>query len=322
MITYYVHRAGETIATDRFDESWLESGSGAVIWAEVREPTAEDADQLRRAFGLHPLSIEDALQPLALPKVESYGSYLYVVLHGIDFKRSQHAFETQDVDFFLGRNYLVTVQDGGRRSIAEITALCVRNPHVMGEGAAALMHRIVDRMVQHYRPEVEELEEWLDELERRVVEGGDGPELTAEILAVKRDLSSFRRIVLPQRDVVGRLARREFEFIDQEHAYRFRDVYDQFVQLTDEAYMFQDRITGILDAHLTTVSNRLSAVSKVLTAFAVILGPLTVITGLFGMNVELPELPGGPGVQFWWIMGIMAGAVAVTYAAFRRKGWL
>jgi magnesium transporter len=132
----------------------------------------------------------------------------------------------------------------------------------------------------------------------------------------------MRRVVVPQRDIVARLARREFEVIDQEMAYRFRDVYDQLVRLADESIIFQDRVTSILDAHLASVSNRLAVVSRVLAAFAVIFGPLTVITGLFGMNVELPRFPGGDATQFWWISGIMAVMTIAVYGMFKHQDWL
>ena len=321
MIDYFVHRQGNTRHADAFDPAWLGPGSDATVWIDIREPGPAEAEFLAKSLGIHPLAVEDALQPLQYPKVESYGSYLYVVLHGIDFKQEEHAFETEDVDFLLGPNYVVTIHNGRRRSIAEVASLCERNDFALAEGPVAVMHRIVDRMVEHYRPEVEELEQWLDEIEDSVVTA-DRAELTRDILAVKRDIAALRRVVIPQRDVVGRLARREFGLISQEHSYRFRDVYDQLVRLSDEAIMFQDRVTGILDAHLASVSNQLASVSKVLAGIAVIFGPLTVVTGVFGMNVMLPTLPGGEQAQFWWILGIMIAITAGLFVMFRRRRWL
>jgi magnesium transporter len=139
---------------------------------------------------------------------------------------------------------------------------------------------------------------------------------------LKRDLASPRRVVIPQRDVVGRLARREFPMINDEMAYRFRDVYDHLVRLVDEASLFQDRINGILDAHLSTVSNRLNQVMKVLTMMSTIVLPLTVLTGMWGMNVPLPHFPGAEGAQFWWVMGIMLAIAGIMLAFFHRKGWI
>lgn len=305
---------------DHLDPAWLSPDSGAVVWADVAEPTEADGAILRDAFGLHEVPVEAALQRETHPKVESYGRYLYIVLHGINFQAAEHTFETHETDFFLAANFLVTIHDGQRRSIAHIGELCARAEHILAEGPVALLHRIVDTMVDHYRPEVDELEERLDDIEKRVIES-PSEELVGGILEVKRDITTLRRIVIPQRDVVGRLARREFEMIGQEMAYRFRDVYDQFVRMADDAIVFQDRVTGILDAHLASVSNRLANVSKVLAVIAALFGPMTVITGLFGMNVPLPTLVGDPRYQFYEIIGLMAVSSAVLFVWFKKSGW-
>jgi magnesium transporter len=299
---------------------WLKPESAAVVWADIAEPIEADAAVLRDVFGLHEIPVESAMQRETNPKVESYGRYLYIVLHGINFQAAEHTFETHETDFFLSPNFLVTLHDGQRRSIAHIGELCARADHILAEGPVALLHRIVDTMVDHYRPELEELEERLDEIEKQVIES-PSEALTADILTVKRDITSLRRIVIPQRDVVGRLARREFDLIGQEMAYRFRDVYDQFVRMADDSIVFQDRVTGILDAHLASVSNRLANVSRLLAVIAALFGPMTVITGLFGMNVPLPTLLGSPEYQFWEIIGIMALSSAALFVWFKKSGW-
>jgi magnesium transporter len=190
----------------------------------------------------------------------------------------------------------------------------------MEEGPIALAHRIVDRMIDHYRPEVEQLGEQLDRLEQRVFERPD-PALMREILELKQDVASLRRVVLPQRDVIARLARREFPVVSETLAYRFRDVHDHVVRLTDEAVHFQDRITGLLDAHLASASNRLNQTMKVLTLIATIFMPLTVLTGMYGMNVDLPHLPGGPAAQFWWILGMLGALGGGMLWFFRTRDW-
>lgn len=320
MIRYFVHRGGRTERFDRFDPAWLSPDSGAVVWADVAEPTPEDGIELRHQFGLHELPLEQALQREAQPKVESYAKYLYIVLHGINFQAATHAFETHETDFFLSSNFLITIHDGQRRSIAHVSELCTRAEHIFAEGPVALLHRIVDTMVDHYRPEVDEIEGHLDEIEKQVIES-PAEYMTAEILGVKRDITALRRIVIPQRDVVGRLSRREFDLINQEMAYRFRDVYDQFAHMAEDAIVFQDRVTGVLDAHLASTSNRLANVSKVLAVIAALFGPLTVITGLFGMNVPLPSLVGNPQYQFWEIIGVMVLSSAALFAWFKKSGW-
>jgi magnesium transporter len=129
-------------------------------------------------------------------------------------------------------------------------------------------------------------------------------------------------VLIPQRDAIGRLARREFAIITDEMAYRFRDVYDHVARYSEEAILFQDRVTGILEVNLSTVSNRLNMVMKVLTVMSTIFLPLTVLTGMWGMNIPLPLFPGGEAAQFWWIAGIMFGVILAMLALFRRNGWI
>jgi magnesium transporter len=328
LIRYFVHRGGRTELVDRLDPAWLWRASAeaadkpdsVAVWADVAEPTEADAAVLREVFGLHELPVEAAVKRETQPKVESYGRYLYIVLHGINFQAAEHTFETHETDFFLAPNFLVTIHDGQRRSIAHIAELCSRAHHILSEGPVALLHRIVDTMVDHYRPEVDELEERLDQIEKQVIED-PGETLTGDILAVKNDITTLRRIVIPQRDVVGRLSRREFDLIGQEMAYRFRDVYDQFVRMADDSIVFQDRVTGILDAYLASVSNRLSNTSRLLAVIAALFGPMTVITGLFGMNVPLPTLLGSPEHQFWEIIGMMVVSSAILFTWFKKSGW-
>jgi magnesium transporter len=191
----------------------------------------------------------------------------------------------------------------------------------MGDGPGMLLYRIVDTMVDNYRPEVEKLQERLDELEGEVF-ANPNPDLARRILNFKKDVSSLRQVVLPQRDAVGRLARREFPLVGEQLAYRFRDVHDHLVRLADEAMFFQDRITSILDAHLSAVSNQLNSVMKVLTIIATLFMPLTVLTGMWGMNVPLPHLPGGQAAQFWWVAGIMLILSVSMLAYFRRRRWI
>jgi len=322
LISVFVYRNGATEQHAAIDPAWVAPDSGLVVWVDLAAPSPDEFSVLGDVFHFHPLAVEDAVAEVHHPKVEAYDGYLYLVLHGIHYQKSQEAFATHDTDFFLGPNYLVTVHDGQTRSIAAIHEICTRNAHLLAEGAAALLHRIVDQMVEHYRPEVDELEAWLDELEREVFER-PRPELVREILRVKRDVTGLRRIAMPQRDMISRLARREFPVITQELAYRFRDVYDDLVRLTDEALIFQDRVSALLDAHLSNVSNRLNAVMKVLTVITVIFMPLTLVAGLYGMNMRLPLVGSEADPRpFWWLMTGMVAAVLTMLGLFRYKRWI
>ena len=321
MIRVFVHEHGATREERAIDPDWLRPDSGRTVWVDLAEPTDEEGRVLTEVFHFHDLAVESALRRETHPKIESYGDYLYLVLHGIDFHGDEHAFDTHETDFFLGPNYLVTVHDGRRRSIAHVTELCERTSHILAEGPIALLHRIIDTMVDHYRPEADEIEDRLDGIEKAVIEA-DSERLMADILAAKRDISVLRRIVVPQRDAVGRLARREFGIINQEMAYRFRDVYDQFARIAEDAIVFQDRVTGILDAHLASVSNRLADVSRLLAVIATLFGPLTVITGLFGMNVPLPKTGARRHGAVLGGRRVHGAGLRGMYWWFRRSGWL
>ena len=320
MVSVYVQHGQRTETTDHVEARWLERDSDATLWVDISSPTEADGRLLHDTFHIHPLAVEDALSAIQYPKIETYEGYLYVILHGIDFEAAQHRFATRDVDFFLGPNWLITVHDGGSRSIERMREICQQHSHILSEGPVGVMHRIVDRMVDNYGPVMEQLEEQIGALEEEAYYAHEN--IVRRVLPLKRDLASMRRVLIPQRDAVGRLARREFPVISDEMAYRFRDVYDHVVRLTEEAVLFQDRVTGILEVNLSTVSNRLNEVMKVLTVMSTIFLPLTVLTGMWGMNVHLPGLPGGEQVQFWWLVAIMAATTAAMLFAFRRKRWI
>jgi magnesium transporter len=321
LITVYKHERGSTQVVDRVDPAWLKPDSGVWLWVDLSDPTPDETKILNDVFHFHELSIEDAIAEIHHPKVESYGTYLYLILHGIDFKAREHTFRTQEIDFFLGDNYLVTFHTGTSRSIQRVTEVCTRNDRALGEGPAALLYRIIDTLVDNYRPEVDKLASRLDQMEKEIFSRPRST-IVKRILDYKRDIASLRRVVMPQRDAVGRLARREFPQIAEQLSYRFRDVHDHLIRLADEAVFFQDRISSLLDAHLSNVSNQLNGVMKVLTIISTIFMPMTVLTGLYGMNVPLPHLPGGEAAAFWWILGIMGTISGAMLGLFRRKGWL
>jgi magnesium transporter len=315
-----VRRNGAVQHAERVEPEWLDPSSGTTVWVDLASPTDDEMAILAGVFHLHPLSIDDARSSLQYPKAEPYPGYLYVVLHGIDVSKGQEGFATRDIDFFIGPNWLATVHDGQSRSIARMSELCDRHDRLLAEGPVGLFHRIVDTMVDHYRPVIEGFEDRIDEMEDAAFTGQS--QLAQRMLRLRYELAQMRRVLMPQRDVIGRLARREFSTISDEMAYRFRDVHDHVVRLSDEAILFQDRVTGILEVNLASISNRLNQVMKVLTVMSTIFLPLTVLSGMWGMNVPLPHFPGGEAAQFWWVAGIMAAVAAAMLTVFHRNRWM
>jgi len=320
VITIYAHRDGVTKLVEGVEPEWLGPSTPVTLWVDLAAPTDDEFRLLSDLFGFHPLAVEDARSALQFPKIEPYPGYIYLVLHGIDLSKGRGQLATRDVDFFLGRNYLVTVHDGESRSIGRLRELCDQHERILSEGPVALLHRIVDTMVDNYRPALEELENRLDKLENLAFTGQE--HIVRQIIRLKRELGTLRRVILPQRDVMGRLARREFPAISDEMAFRFRDVYDHMARYADEAMLFQERVTGIHEINLASVSNRLNKVMKVLTVMSTIFLPLTVLTGMWGMNIDLPHFPGGPHMQFWYLSSTMVGVIVVMLALFRRNKWI
>jgi magnesium transporter len=318
---YALKEKGRVESGSSIDSAWLDPASGVRFWVDLASPTPEEGAILSKVFRFHELSIEDALNEIHHPKIEAYDHYLYLILHGIHFRKGKHDFETRDTDFFLGENYLVTVSKGDSRSLQQLRDVCSRNGYALAEGPAALLHRIVDAMVDNYRPEVEELNDRINDIEKQVFEAPK-PNLIRTILAVKKDITSLRRVTLPQRDVIGRIARREFKLIPEQIVYRFRDVHDHLIRLSDEALLFQDRVTSLLEANLSQVSNQLNSVMKILTVITTIFMPLTLLTGLYGMNVTLPDFPGHATADFWWVVFLMVVVAGAMLWFFRRRGWL
>lgn len=321
MLTVLVQRDGRVDRAEAVDPAWLLPESAAVVWADIEGPTEGDRDLLAGTFHIHELAVEDALEEIHHPKIESYDGLLYLILHGITAADGHEGFDTQDVDFFIGRNFLVTVHHASSRSISAELHACQRRPDIFADGPAGLCHRIVDRMVDHYGPEVDAIEVRLEALEEAVFDRPWESPLK-NLLRVKRDIAALRRVSLPQRDAIGRLARREFPQIPEVLGYRFRDVYDQLVRLSEEAILLHDRATGLVDAYLSNQSNRLNQVMKVLTVISTIFMPLSVLTGVWGMNVHIPLLPGGVEMQFWWIALIMASISGTMLWVFHRLRWL
>lgn len=322
MLTVLIHEQGRTTSVGGIEPAWLDRQPGRpLVWVDIVSPTDADLRVLSEVFRFHPLAVDDARSALQFPKVELYEDVLYLVLHAIDQAPARETLVTGDIDFFLGPTFLVTVHASETHGIAGLRQVCERHTHAWADGAVGLLHRIVDGLVDGYRPAMDALEQRVERAEEEAF-GARDRQIVRGVLRLRRELAAMRRVLIPQRDVLGRLARREFSMIDHEMAYRFRDVHDHVVRLADETMMLQDRMTGIQEVHLAAVSNRLNEVMKVMTAISTVYLPLTVLTGMWGMNVALPVLPGGPAAQFWWIVGGLVALSAVMLGLFRLRRWL
>lgn len=290
------------------------------VWVDLEASSEEETQILSTVFGFHPLVIEDCIAESHLPKLDDFGDYLFLVLHGARRGETAGTFATVELNFFLGKRYLVSYHQQLSRSINRTKDRCLKNSLTMSRGMEFLLHEILDGTVDHYFPILDNFDEVVDELEREVAEDAT-KETLSRIFSLKRDGMYLRRVTGPQREILNRLSRDSFEVIDTRAAIYFRDVYDHLVRISDLAESYKDLTTGLLEAYLSVVSNRLNEIVKLLTVFTVVMMPLTVITGIYGMNFEnIPEL--GWSFGYYGVLGVMVVVIAVMLGFFRRKGWI
>ncbi len=289
------------------------------VWVDFEGPAPEAAEILSRVFHFHTLAIEDCISETLLPKIDDYGDYIFLVLHGARTMGDQ-TFVTTEVNFFLGPNYLVSYHDEPSRSVSQAKERCLRNGHSITRGADFLLHEILDAMVDHYFPVLDQFDSIIDGIEAEVFAQPDRETLN-RIFTLKKEVMHLRRVAGPQREILNRLSRDPLRVISPTAAVYFRDVYDHLARITDLAESYRDLVTSALDAYLSVVSNRLNEIMKLLTVFTATLMPLTLITGIYGMNFEnMPELYSPYG--YFVVLAVMAVIIVGMLAFFRKKKWL
>lgn len=295
---------------------------GTNLWLDTTEHTPELARLLEGpAFGLHPLVLEDIFCDNQVPKVEDYGTYLYVVLHGPRRDAEQpENLGTIEVDVVLGKNWVFTHHSGELRSVDDMTVELKRNPRALMRGPAFLAHGIIDKLTDYFIPVLDRFQDEIDELETSTVHK-PGHDVLPHIFLLKRSLQKLRRIAVYQREILQRLSRGEFECLPESSLVFYRDVYDHYVRISDLADSYRELVSAGLDIYLSVTANRTNEIMKVLAVISTVMLPLTFIAGVYGMNFErMPELKWIYGYPF--ALGLMA-VVAVGFLLwFRRRGWL
>jgi magnesium transporter len=306
--------------------------SQGMIWIDLENPSdAEEETLLVSLLDLHPLAIEDCQRSKGegdhLPKVEDFGQYLFVIFNPIEPANSEgekpkHGIEirTTQLSAFLSKRVLVTHHYKPLRSIAYASQMCSKNPQAMGRGPDFLFHLIIDDVVDHYTPILDQLDTAIDAMEEEVLKKPTQRTMM-RILQLKKDVMSVRKIASYQKEMLSRLSRGEFALITTDEMVYYRNVYDHLVRMTDLTDSYRDVLSGLLDAYLSVTSNNLNQVMKVLTIISTIFLPLSVITGYFGMNFDF--IPGLHSQSGHTIATLFMLAVAVGMLwFFRRKKWI
>jgi len=277
-------------------------------------------ENLGSAFGLHPLTLEDILNTDQRPKSEDHGDYLYIVLklfHGA----GDAAAVPEQVSLVVGPNWLISLQEKEGKLLDPIRErLRNEKSRLRRGGADTLAHALLDAIVDGYFVILDEFGEKIEGVEEALI-GRPSPPTLRAIQALKREIIFLRKSVWPLREMVGSLGRSDSPLIGATSVIYFRDIYDHTVQVIDTIETYRDMLSGMLDIYLSSISNRMNEIMKVLTIIATVFMPLTFLAGVYGMNFKyMPELE-WPWAYFA-LWGVMLAIAIVMLIYFRRKKWL
>jgi magnesium transporter len=295
----------------------IATGGEGHVWIDIDGLDERDTAKLLQPLHIHPLVLEDMVTDLNRPKVDDYGSYLYLVVHSARWDGEKPAMN--EIDLVVSDRFLVTYHEGPTRSITAAHEVIARRPELLSPRPTRLVHFLLDVLVDNYLPLVDHVAEEIDKLEERVFDTAD-PQLHERVVRLKRGMSALRRIVGPQRDTVLALTRDEFAAIPADLRPYLRDVYDRLARVSDLLDSFRDEAATLLDLHVAVSANRLNEVIKRLTVIATIGLPLTVVTSYYGMNFSLPEYR-WPHSELYAI-GLLVATGGITWVLLRWRKWL
>lgn len=323
MITSLVYRHNRLVAHNPPLENLpaLRDEAGVMLWVDLSSPTDDETRfVLEQLFNLHPLVIEDCTSDSPFPKLEAYDQYLYLVMHAVDYSKTDK-FSTTELDLVLGRTFLVTFHRQPLRPVQLTLDRSLRSPHHPVRGPDRFAHSILDAMVEAYQPALDELRAELEEIENDALRQTAARELFPRVLGLRKELAQLRQIVRPQRAVALELAHGRTRFIRSVLAPYLRDLGDDLARIEANAVSWADQLILSFRVYLNRSSFEASEGIRVLTALTALSIPPLVIGGWFGMNFSRMNL-----LERHWAYPLTFAVTALTTAmmAFfmRRKGWL
>jgi len=281
----------------------------------------EIIEKIGKHFGLHPLLLEDILNTEQRPKMEDHEDYLFIVLKMLYYDEEKHDITAEQVSIILGSNFVISFQEQ-EGDVFKFIRERIRNGkgRIRKVGSDYLAYALVDAIVDNYFIILEKLGEKIEEMEEELVTNPT-PETLQTIHHLKREMIFLRKSVWPLREVISALERGEPTLIHESTGIYLRDLYDHTIQVIDSIETFRDMVSGMLDIYLSSISNRMNEVMKVLTIIATIFIPLTFIAGIYGMNFQyMPELGWHWGYPAVWFVICAIFIVMLVY--FKRKRWM
>ncbi len=307
----------------------LLADTNLFLWVDLENPSTQDAKFiLEDVFHFHPLSIDDCFAQSSSPKVDEYSPkeedrftpYLFIVIHAVDYSRKDGVFATSELNFFLGKNFLVTYHTVPLRSISLTEERCLRSNVHVARAPDRVAHTLLDSILENYKPALDELSLEIGELEQQVLES-QSTQILNRIIRIKKEVLHLRQIIGPQKEVLARFARGEFKLIRGHLVPYYRNVYDGLNHISEQTQTYTDSLTGVLQVYLNMSSNQTGEVVKFLTMVTLITTPMMMIGTWYGMNFkDMPELEWSHGYVSAFVL--TAITTAATYLYFKRRKWL
>jgi len=319
---YYLSPDGEL----RCDISEMEiknafKSKQGLLWVDVFETTEEDASFLVQTFDFHHLAVEDCLSTEThAAKIDDFGDYLFIVVHGINHIAESEIVETAELAIFLGPHFIVSNHNYPLYSVEAIKRLVEEDGRPMKRGADFFAYALVDTLIDNIMPTIDKMSEVAEAVEEEVIRNPQQTTLEG-VMKLKRSTLRIHRVITPQREVLNRLSRGEFPIIKSEAQIFYRDIYDHLVRIQDLNQSIRDRADHALSTYLSSVANRQNETMRVLSIVATIFLPLTLLAGIYGMNFEnMPELSWEWG--YFAVLGIMGFVILILVWRFWAQNWI
>lgn len=296
------------------------SRPNCFVWVALRDPAAADLAEMQRAFGLHPLAVEDAQVGHQRPKIEEYGNSLFAVLHMVE--PSGGEFRVGELAVFAGRNYVLSVRNQGEKGFQDVRVRCDREPELLRQGPGFILYALMDAVVDRYFPLLEVLEDDLDLIERRIFDPEGVPRQNIEALyELKQRLMIMKHAVAPLLEGVSNLSGAHVPILCAGIGVYFRDIYDHLLRLNQTADSIRDTVATATSVNLSMITLQENETMKRLAAYAALLAIPTMIAGVYGMNFQyMPELKWHFGYPFSLLL--MGGLDVYLFFRFKRALWL
>jgi magnesium transporter len=314
---------GEDVA--RAEPRAAELTARGLTWVHLDSPDGEEAGALAERFGWHPLDLEDVLSKRQRPKIDDYAEegYLFVVLHFPFYDKAVQRLNAAELDVFLGSNYLVTLPNVELLPVTRLFRRCeddgALRESLFGKGSGYLLYHVLDDLFDYCFPILDKIGHKLDTIEDEMFEGRS-EEVVRDLSNVKQEIISYRKIIKPERSTLRVLERYTQRFLPQDLELYFDDIVDAAERIWDLLDNYKEVVEALESTNESVIYHRQNDVLRLLTLISVTVLPLTLITGIFGMNVDFP----GEGTRetFWAIIGGLVAALAAMVGFFRWKRWL